>query len=351
MALVGMVLERLLLRPMIGEPHFAVLMLIIGLGFILRAVAGAIWGGSPRALDSPYAGKVWQLGELVVGAESVFILAGTALLCLGLYLFFRFSRLGIAMQAASQNQLAAYYVGIPVKRIYALVWALSAVIATFAGVVTAPVSLVDPLMGLIGIKAFAAAIVGGFGSMPGAIIGGLVVALPVMRMTGIYLAVATLASPRAFYWLCLSVLAAALLIAANLLRSPSGRALVAVRDSEVSAASMGIHLIRTKTLAFGLSAGFTGLGSLHGVVFGAVFIGLLPQGLAVLRDTVPPAVAQIPGLEPGAFGAILVLVLIYEPLGMYGRWCKIRAYFSQFPLYRRATHKRQKRYLRTERLQ
>lgn len=186
MAVVGMVLERLLLRPMIGEPHFAVLMLTIGLGFILRAVAGAIWGGSPRALDTPYAGKVWQFGELVVGAESVFIVAGTAFLCLGLYLFFRFSRLGIAMQAASQNQLAAYYVGIPVKRIYALVWALSAVIATFAGVLTAPVSLVDPLMGLIGIKAFAAAIVGGFGSLPGAIIGGLVVGLA-EQFAGLYL--------------------------------------------------------------------------------------------------------------------------------------------------------------------
>lgn len=186
MAVVGMVLERLLLRPMIGEPHFAVLMLTIGLGFILRAVAGAIWGGSPRSLDSPYAGKVWQFGELVVGAESVYIVTGTALLCLGLYLFFRFSRLGIAMQAASQNQLAAYYVGIPVKRIYSLVWALSAVIATCAGVLTAPVSLVDPLMGLIGIKAFAAAIVGGFGSLPGAIIGGLVVGLA-EQFAGLYL--------------------------------------------------------------------------------------------------------------------------------------------------------------------
>jgi branched-chain amino acid transport system permease protein len=185
--------------------------------------------------------------------------------------------------------------------------------------------------------------------------------------------------------LCLGVLAASLLVAANLLRSPSGRAMVAVRDSEVSAASMGIHLIRTKTLAFAVSAGFTGLagalfahkisylapdaftlqlsillllmvvvgglGSLHGVLLGAVFIGLLPQALALLRDAVPPAVAQLPGLEPGVFGAILVLVLIYEPLGMYGRWCKIRGYFVEFPLYRRATHQRQKRYLRTERLQ
>jgi len=93
-----------------------------------------------------------------------------------------------------------------------------------------------------------------------------------------------------------------------------------------------------------------GLGSLHGVIYGALFIGLLPQGLALLRDTLPPALAQIPGLEPGIFGLILVLVLIYEPQGIYGRWLKIRSYFEEFPLYRKATHKRQRSYLRTERL-
>ncbi|MDH3643720.1 MAG: branched-chain amino acid ABC transporter permease, partial [Gammaproteobacteria bacterium] len=118
MALVGMILERLLLRPMIGEPHFAVLMLTIGLGFILRAVAGAIWGNEPRVLDAPYVGEVIRFGELVVGYENIAIVIGTAVLCGLLYVFFRFTRLGVAMQAASQNQLAAYYVGIPVKRIY-----------------------------------------------------------------------------------------------------------------------------------------------------------------------------------------------------------------------------------------
>ena len=186
MAGVGVVLERLLLRPMIGEPHFAVLMLTIGLGFVLRAAAGAIWGNEPRALPTPYAGEVVRLGEVVVGYENIAIVLGTAALCLLLWLFFRFSRVGIAMQAASQNQLAAFYVGIPVKRMFALVWALSAAIAAVAGILTAPVSLVDPLIGFVGIKAFAAAIVGGFGSMPGAIIGGLLVGV-VEQFAGLYL--------------------------------------------------------------------------------------------------------------------------------------------------------------------
>jgi branched-chain amino acid transport system permease protein len=177
MALVGVILERVVLRPMIGEPPFAVLMITIGLGFILRAVAGAVWGTETKSVSNPFTGDVIRIGELAIGHENLAIIVGTLILCIALYAFFRFTRLGIAMQAASQNQLAAYYVGIPVKRIYALVWAMSAALAAVAGVLVAPVSLIEPVMGFIGVKAFAAAIVGGFGSLPGAIIGGLVVGI------------------------------------------------------------------------------------------------------------------------------------------------------------------------------
>jgi branched-chain amino acid transport system permease protein len=248
---------------------------------------------------------------------------------------------------------------------------------------------------------------------------GAVVGLPAMRMTGIYLAIATLAfaviveqvivhwesvtggfrgilvpepmlfgadlgTPVAFYFLCLALLLLCLLLALNILRGPTGRAMTAVRDSEISAQSMGIHLARTKSLSFALSAGFTGLaggllahqlgylapeaftlllsiqlllmvvvgglGSLHGVVFGALFIGLLPQAIAMARDLLPPAIGHTPGLEPGIFGLILILFLIYEPLGLYGRWLKIRQYFALFPLYRKSTFRRQKHFLRTERM-
>jgi len=79
------------------------------------------------------------------------------------------------MQASSQNQLAAYYMGIPVKRIFSLIWAISALVAAVAGTLMAPISLVDPQMGFIGIKAFAAAVIGGFGSLPGALIGGMII--------------------------------------------------------------------------------------------------------------------------------------------------------------------------------
>ena len=251
-----------------------------------------------------------------------------------------------------------------------------------------------------------------------ATVGGIV-GLPAMRMTGIYLAIATLAfaiiveqliahwesvtggyrgmlvpdaelfgfdlsDGRPFYYLCLLVTVACLLAALNILRSPTGRAMIGIRDSEISAQSMGIDLAHTKSIALAISAGFTGLagglfahklgylapdaftlltsiqlllmvvvgglGSMHGVFFGAMFIGLLPQGIAIMRDTLPPVIGQLPGLEPGIFGLILVLFLIYEPLGIYGRWLKIRLFFEEFPLYRKATHRRQKSYLRTERV-
>lgn len=186
MALIGSLTERLMIRPMIGEPHFSVLMLTIGLGFILRAIAGATWGSEPRSVNTPYAGGVIDMNGLIIGYENLVIVLGTAALCLLLFLFFRFTRLGIAMQAASQNQLAAFYVGIPVKRIYSFVWAISAGISAVAGILVAPVSLIDPLMGFVGIKAFAAAIVGGFGSLPGAIIGGLIIGI-VEQFAGLYL--------------------------------------------------------------------------------------------------------------------------------------------------------------------
>ena len=182
----GMALERGVLRPMIGEPPFAVLMLTIGLGFVLRAVASAVWGNEPRTLDVPFAGEVIHVGGLVAGYDNLVVIGGTALLCLALWFFFRFSRMGVAMQAASQNQLAAYYSGVPVKRVTSLVWGISAAISATAGVLVAPIALIDPAMGLVGIKAFAAAIVGGFGSLPGAIVGGLVIGVA-EQFVGLYL--------------------------------------------------------------------------------------------------------------------------------------------------------------------
>jgi branched-chain amino acid transport system permease protein len=110
----------------------------------------------------------------------------TVTLCALLYVLFSYSKVGIAMQAASQNQLAAYYMGIPVKRLNGLVWGLAAMVAAVAGLLLAPITFVHANMGFIGLKAFPAAVVGGFGSLPGAIVGGLIIGV-VESMAGFYL--------------------------------------------------------------------------------------------------------------------------------------------------------------------
>jgi branched-chain amino acid transport system permease protein len=252
-----------------------------------------------------------------------------------------------------------------------------------------------------------------------ALVAGIVIAVPANRMSGIYLAIATLAFSqiveqvivrwepvtRGFqgmavpppdllgvpltqgwqlYYLALAVLALVVLGAVNLVRSPTGRALVAIRDSEVSAQSLGVSLFRYKTAIFALSACITGLagallahrmrfispdafnflmsiqlllmvvvgglGSIHGAIFGAIFVGGLPQAIALMRDYLPGAIAKTPGLEPALFGLVMILIVLFEPLGIYGRWLKVKAYFDYFPLYRKATFKRQRSYLKTERV-
>ncbi len=175
MAVFGYLLDMLVIRSMIGESQLSVIILTISIGFILRSVAGGIWGSDILSLETPYSGEMAEIAGLVIGQEYLVVIAGTIVLSLILYLFFRFSSLGIAMQAASQNQLAAYYMGIPVKRVFSLIWAISALVAAVAGTLMAPISLVSPQMGFLGIKAFAAAVIGGFGSLPGALIGGLII--------------------------------------------------------------------------------------------------------------------------------------------------------------------------------
>lgn len=254
---------------------------------------------------------------------------------------------------------------------------------------------------------------------------GAIVAIPAVRMSGIYLAIATLAlfviieemiiilepvtggvggifapsitlfgidfdryaSLNNFYWLVLVIVALTTWAYANVLRSPTGRSFLAVRDSEVSARALGINVTRTKALAFGLSCGVTGLagalmghyisffnyelfsifisinlllvvtigglGFIQGAFFGAILITAVPQLIAILRDglnaTVGIDLGGIPGLDTLIFSVILVGFIIYEPTGLYGRWLKFRAYVQLFPLARRDMFRRQKTYLKTER--
>jgi branched-chain amino acid transport system permease protein len=170
----------------------------------------------------------------------------------------------------------------------------------------------------------------------------------------------------------------------NLLRAPTGRAFVAIRDSEISAQSMGIHLAYYKTLSFAISAALAGvggalyahnirflspdqfniiqsidlllmvviggLGSIHGVFFGAIFLITMPQLIAAGKDWLPTVVAEAPGLKSAIYGAVLCLFVLFEPMGIYGRWLKVRTFFQLFPFYRKGMFKRQKAFQKSDRL-
>ncbi|GAB2748322.1 branched-chain amino acid ABC transporter permease [Melaminivora jejuensis] len=248
---------------------------------------------------------------------------------------------------------------------------------------------------------------------------GVVVGLPALRVKGIYLGIATLAfgfiveevfarwesvtggnagksvaapqllgytleSTEAFYFLCLALAVACTLAILNLLRSPTGRAFVAIRDSEISAQSMGIHLAWYKTLSFALSAALAGiagalyahkmqfispdqfsilqsidlllmiviggLGSVHGAFLGAAFLILMPQMISLGKDVLPEAIGQAPGLQAVVYGAVLIAFVLFEPMGLYGRWLKVRTWLQLFPFYRKGMFKRQKSFQKSERL-
>jgi branched-chain amino acid transport system permease protein len=193
-----------------------------------------------------------------------------------------------------------------------------------------------------------------------------------------------LESGESFYWLCLVVTVVATLGILNLLRSPTGRAFVAIRDSEVSAQSMGIHLAYYKTLSFAISAALAGiggalyahklkfispdqfniiqsvdlllmvviggLGSVHGAFLGAIFLITMPQIIALGKDYLPDAIGQAPGLQGLVYGLVLIAFVLFEPMGLYGRWLKVRTYLQIFPFYRKGMFKRQKSFQKSERL-
>ena len=171
---IGYALDAVVMRRMAGESHASIFILTIAIGLMIRALAGMIWGWAPLALDAPFL-RDYEVGGVIVGMDRAAVIVGAAILCFALWRFFTRTAVGLAIQGASQNQLAAYYSRIPVKRLISVVWAIAAMVAAFAGLLMAPVTQVDTGMSAFGIKAFAGAIVGGFGSIPGALLGCLLI--------------------------------------------------------------------------------------------------------------------------------------------------------------------------------
>lgn len=173
--LLGMAVERTVIRPVWNTSLLNPVIVTIGLGLMLYGLAGWIWSYNPVTFPPPVAGTPLRAGTLVLTRLNAVILVVTLVLMVVLYLFFRFSLTGTAMRAVAQNRLAARLMGISVDRINALGWGLGTALGAVTGLLIAPLNYLDPnMMGDVALKAFAAAVLGGFTSLPGAVLGGLI---------------------------------------------------------------------------------------------------------------------------------------------------------------------------------
>jgi branched-chain amino acid transport system permease protein len=169
----GVGLERLVVRPIMDAPIFSIVIATIGASTVLRSLAGIVYGYDVLPLPTIFSKDPIRLGVLNFTAMDVGVIGSSLVIMLALYLFFKRTKTGTAMRATAQSQTAARLMGVSVARIFSLTWAISAAVGGVAGVLIAPIIYLDPNLGFIGVKAFAGAILGGFGSIPGAIVGGM----------------------------------------------------------------------------------------------------------------------------------------------------------------------------------
>jgi branched-chain amino acid transport system permease protein len=169
----GFVIERVVIRRSIGATHWDVLIITLGLSLMLRAGAGLVWSHDEFPFPSFFPARPLALGSVRIAPVSLGIIGASVALMLALYALFTHTRLGRAMRAVAQNQRAARLMGISVERVYSTAWTLAAMVGAVAGVLVAPVIFLSSTMGLIVINGFTAAVIGGFGSMPGAVVGGM----------------------------------------------------------------------------------------------------------------------------------------------------------------------------------
>ena len=184
--LLGALVERLVLHPLVDEPPFTLVMVTIGLATLLRAVTGMIWSHDTFAFPSPVPEGAVHVGQVAVPLVDVWTTAVTVVLSLLLFLFFHYTRLGTAMRAVAQNRYAAQLMGIRVDRIFTLTWALAASLGAIGGMLLADISFLHTNMGFIGLRAFPAVVLGGMESIPGALLGGLIIGL-IESLAGVYL--------------------------------------------------------------------------------------------------------------------------------------------------------------------
>ncbi|MBW2615145.1 MAG: branched-chain amino acid ABC transporter permease [Deltaproteobacteria bacterium] len=182
----GFVIERLILRPLIGEPIISVIMVTIGLGLILKGLMYMIWTPSFRTFPEIFPPEPLRLGFAVVPSGLlwgfIFAIIATAIFLV----IFKYSRTGVAMRATANDQQAALSMGISVRWIFALAWCFGAMASVIGGIVIGNITGISVYMGDIGLKVLAVIILGGLDSIGGAILGGLIIGV-LENLTGLYI--------------------------------------------------------------------------------------------------------------------------------------------------------------------
>ncbi|MCV2448834.1 branched-chain amino acid ABC transporter permease [Paracoccus sp. DMF] len=184
---VGFLIERFIVRPMLGQPVFSLVMMTIALAMLIRSVAALIWGNYPYRFPGAATTQPIEIGGVYMQPLQLLLLAVYAAICIAVWAFLRFNIVGIAMRATASDSTVSMLMGVPVTRIYRTAWVTSAVIAGIAGLLFANINHIGPDMAHIGIRAFPATILGGLDSVIGSAIGGLIIGI-VESLTGGYIA-------------------------------------------------------------------------------------------------------------------------------------------------------------------
>ena len=175
--LYGSLLQLGILSSLPRESRISVILMTLGLGFVLRSLATMIWGPAPLFFPSPYEQLLFTWQALVISGAQLGVLIGSLIAWLAIWLLLYRSRIGLGLRALAQDYWMAQASGVSCKRMEALVWGLSATLAALGGILLAPLSLVHSELGWLSIKAFAAAVLFGFGNVTGAVFGGLLLGI------------------------------------------------------------------------------------------------------------------------------------------------------------------------------
>ena len=184
--ILALLIERLILRPMIGEPAISIIMITIGLSLVLKSAVAVIWGVEIAAFPSIFPETPIRMGQIVVSQVYIFTFLASMLFLVIFAVFFKYSRLGIAMRATANSNQVALSMGISVKKVFAISWCVAAVVSAVGGILIGNINGVNITISSIGLKVFPAVILGGLDSIPGAVLGGLIIGI-LENLSGGYL--------------------------------------------------------------------------------------------------------------------------------------------------------------------